>query len=80
MEKDPDGVCVGVYWSRRLSAAIAVGVAPAASWPEDVNATPEGLAHLLPAGITPDILEIMRERNVQGRLWGLPGLSRDNFS
>jgi CheY-like chemotaxis protein len=79
MEKGPDGVCVGVYWSRTLSSALAVGLAPADSWPQDESALPAGLDHLLPAGITPDLLETVRERNVQGRLWELPGLDRGSF-
>ena len=80
MEKGPDGVCVGVYWSRTLSAAVAVGLAPADRWPEDTAAVPAGLSHLLPAGITPDLLEDVRDRNVAGRLWELPGLDRSSFS
>jgi CheY-like chemotaxis protein len=79
MEKGPDGVCAGVYWSRTLSAAVAVGLAPDASWPQDDSAVPASLGHLLPAGVTPDLLETVRERNVQGRLWELPGLDRGSF-
>ncbi|HTW18920.1 MAG TPA: response regulator [Mycobacteriales bacterium] len=80
MEKGPDGVCVGVYWSRTLSAAVAVGLAPADRWPEDAAAVPASLSHLLPAGITPDLLEAVRVRDVAGRLWELPGLDRISFS
>jgi CheY-like chemotaxis protein len=80
MEKGPDGVCVGVYWSRTLSAAIAVGLAPEGGWPEDAAAVPSSLSHLLPAGITPDLLEAVRVRDVGGRLWELPGLDRNWFS
>ena len=80
MEKGPDGVCVGVYWSRSLSAAVAVGLAPADCWPEDAAAVPASLSHLLPAGVTPDLLEDVRVRDVGGRLWELPGLDRSSFS
>jgi ActR/RegA family two-component response regulator len=80
MEKGPDGVCVGVYWSRSLSAAVAVGLAPADGWPEDAAAVPASLSHLLPAGVTPDLLEDVRVRDVGGRLWELPGLDRSSFS
>jgi CheY-like chemotaxis protein len=80
MEKGPDGVCVGVYWSRTLSAAVAVGLAPEASWPEDPSAVPASLSHLLPAGVTPDLLEAVRVRDVGGRLWELPGLDRNRFT
>ena len=79
MHKGPDGTCIGVYWSRTLSAAVAVGLAPAESWPEEEGAMPASLAHLLPDGITPDLLEAVRERNVQGRLWELPGLDSSSF-
>ena len=79
MEKGPDGVCVGVYWSRTLSAAVAVGLAPEDSWPEDAAVVPAGLSQLLPAGITPDLLEAVRVRDVGGRLWELPGLDRNSF-
>jgi CheY-like chemotaxis protein len=80
MEKGPDGVCVGVYWSRTLSAAVAVGLAPADRWPEDTAVVPASLSHLLPAGVTPDLLEDVRVRDVAGRLWELPGLDRSSFS
>ena len=79
MEKGPDGVCVGVYWSRTLSAAVAVGLAPEDSWPEDAAVVPAALSQLLPAGITPDLLEAVRVRDVGGRLWELPGLDRNSF-
>jgi CheY-like chemotaxis protein len=79
MEKGPDGVCIGVYWSRTLSAAVAVGLAPETNWPEDAAAVPASLSHLLPAGITPDLLEAVQVRNVGGRLWELPGLDRNSF-
>lgn len=79
MEKGPDGVCVGVYWSRTLSAAVAVGLAPEDSWPEDAAVVPAGLSQLLPAGITPDLLEAVRVRDIGGRLWELPGLDRNSF-
>jgi CheY-like chemotaxis protein len=80
MEKGPDGAFVGVYWSRTLAAAVAVGVAPEASWPEDEGAVPASLSRMLPAGITPDLLEAVRVRDVGGRLWELPGLDRSHFS
>jgi len=80
MEKGPDGVCAGVYWSRTLSAAVAVGLAPAGRWPEDPATVPASLSHLLPAGVTPDLLEDVRVRDVVGRLWELPGLDRNSFS
>ena len=79
MEKGPDGVCVGVYWSRTLSAAVAVGLAPADRWPEDAAAVPASLSDLLPTGVTPDLLEDVRVRDVGGRLWELPGLDRSSF-
>ena len=52
MERGPDGVCVGVYWSRALSAAVAVGLAPAAvrRRPRRRSGQPKPPA---PGGITP---------------------------
>ena len=79
MERGADGVWVGVYWSRTLAAAVAVGLAPTASWPADESVLPVSLLPLLPAGTTPDLLETVRERNVQGRLYELPGLDRNSF-
>jgi CheY-like chemotaxis protein len=79
MTKGPGEIRVGLYWSRTLSSAIAVGLAPAAGWADDETAMPTSLRRLLPAGVTPDLLEIVRERNIQGRLWELPGLGRDDF-
>jgi CheY-like chemotaxis protein len=79
MQKGPDGTCVGVYWSRSLSAAVAVGLGRAASWPDEEGAVPPGVRHLVPEGVTPDFMEVVRERNVQGRLWELPELDRNSF-
>jgi CheY-like chemotaxis protein len=79
MEQDPDGICLGVYWSRALATAVAVGLAPAGGWPGDDSVVPASLIRLLPAGVAPDLIETARERNVQGRLWELPGLSREEF-
>ena len=79
MEKGPDGACVGVYWSRTLSAAIGIGVAPEGRWPGDKAIVPISLSRLLPTEITPDLLEAHRVRNIEGRLWELPGLDRSSF-
>jgi CheY-like chemotaxis protein len=75
----PDGICVGVYWSRALAAAVALGLAPTTTWPEDDSTVPASLSKQVPADITPDLLEKVRERNVQGRLYELPGLDRNSF-
>jgi ActR/RegA family two-component response regulator len=80
MEKSPDGTSIGVYWSRTLAAAVAVGVAPEASWPEDRAAVPASLRQLVPAEVTPILLEALRVRDVGGRLWELPDLDRSWFS
>ena len=80
MEKGPDGIYVGVYWSRTLSAAVGVGLAPADRWPEDAAVVPASLSDLLPAGVTPDLLEDVRVRDIGGRLWELPGLDISSFS
>jgi ActR/RegA family two-component response regulator len=80
MAKGPDGACLGLYWSRTLSAAVAVGLAPEASWPEDRTVVPVSLRDLLPSGMTPILLEAIRVRDIGGRLWELPGLDRNWFS
>lgn len=79
MELGADGITVGVYWSRTLATAVAVGLAPAATWPDNQLAVPTGLGSLLPADVLPELLEVVPERNIQGRLWELPGLDRDAF-
>lgn len=79
MEKGSDGVTVGVYWSRALSSAVAVGLAPADAWHDDESVVPATLSRILPADVQGDLLETVRERNVQGRLWELPGLDRESF-
>jgi ActR/RegA family two-component response regulator len=79
MEPGPDGMRTGLYWSRALATAIAVGLAPAVGWPGDEAGVPAGLQRLLPAGVVPDLIDSARERNVQGRLWELPGLDRNKF-
>lgn len=79
MEKGPDGVCYGVYWSRALATAVAVGLAQAIGWPGDESVVPASLRRLLPTDIEPDLIESVRERNIQARLWELPGLDRDEF-
>jgi ActR/RegA family two-component response regulator len=80
MEEGPDGVSVGVFWSRALATAVAVGLASAAAWQNDENDIPVNLERFLPAQVTPDLIDRVQERNVQGRLWELPGLDRDEFS
>ena len=78
METGPDDVTVGMYWSRALSTAVAIGLAPAVAW-TGRRVRSRGLRRLLPDGARPDCIETMRERNIQGRLWEMPGLHRDAF-
>jgi len=79
MESGPGDITVGLYWSRALSAAVAVGLAPAPAWPDDESVLPESLRRLLPRGVKPELIDSTRERNIQGRLWELPGIDRDEF-
>jgi CheY-like chemotaxis protein len=79
MEFGPSGVIVGVYWSRSLATAVAVGLATADAWQREKGAIPAGLTRLLPVGTMPDLIEEVQERNIAGRLWELPGLDRDDF-
>ncbi len=80
MEEGSDGVSVGVYWSRALATAVAVGLASAGVWHNDEGEIPDSLERFLPSGVMPDLIERVRDRNVQGWLWELPGLDRDTFS
>lgn len=80
LQKDPAGVWAGLYWSRALASAVAVELAPAAAWQEgDESRVPAALTRLLPDGVVPDLIESMRERNIAGRIWELPGIGRDKF-
>jgi ActR/RegA family two-component response regulator len=80
LEFRPGDVSVGLYWSRALSTAVAVGLGPAAAWSEDRREVPRSLRQLLPGGVVPELIDRTRERNIQGRLWELPGIDRDEFS
>jgi hypothetical protein len=81
MQKGPDGIWLGLYWSRALATAVAVGLASAARWQGyDESAIPADLARLLPVGVVPDLMESVRERNTLGWLWELPGIDRDKFA
>ena len=79
MEIGSDGAYVGLYWSRVLATAVAVGLASTAQWQEDEGLIPAGLVRQLPVGVQPELIEHVRERNVQGLLWELPGIGRDEF-
>jgi ActR/RegA family two-component response regulator len=79
MEKGPDGVLVGIYWSRALATAVAVGLTSTGVWQNDEDDAPGDLGRFLPAGVTPDLIDRVRERNVLGWLWELPELDRDEF-
>jgi CheY-like chemotaxis protein len=81
LQKDPAGVWAGLYWSRALASAVAVELGPAAAWQEgDDSGVPAALTRLLPDGVVPDLIESIRERNIAGRIWELPGISRDKFA
>lgn len=79
MGQERDGVWLGIYWSRALASAIGVTLAPAVGAPGDESNVPTDLRRLLPGDVEPDIIESVRERNVHGQLWELPGLDRDRF-
>jgi len=79
MKATSNGPMVGVYWSRALATAIAVGLAPvsSAAWGEENPA--ENLGPLVAENVVPDLIDRVKERNVQGWLWELPQLGRDEF-
>jgi CheY-like chemotaxis protein len=80
MQQGADGVYVGMYWSRALAAAVAVGLSATTAWREnDDSAVPAELARQLPPGAIPDLVESVRERNAYGWLWELQGVDRAEF-
>jgi ActR/RegA family two-component response regulator len=79
METGPDGASVGMYWSRALATAVAVGLTSARAWQDDEGDIPVNLQRLLPAHVTPDLIERVKERDALGWLWELPGVDRDEF-
>jgi ActR/RegA family two-component response regulator len=78
MEEGSDGAWAGVYWSRALATAVAVGLAPATGWQIE-NAAPAYLRHLVPGTVVPELIDSARERNVEGWLFELPQLSIEQF-
>lgn len=79
IEQGADGISVGLYWSRSLATAVAVGLGPAAAWPEDESVVPHSLRRLLPADVEPERVDSASDRRIQGWLWELPGLDRSDF-
>jgi len=65
MEKGADGVWAGLYWSRALSTAVAVELGSASRWNGEVSSVVSDMDRLQPLGIAPDLIESVRERNVQ---------------
>jgi CheY-like chemotaxis protein len=80
MSQKSGGVWTGLYWSRALAAAIAVGIAKTGGWPGDESSLPSEVRRLLPADLEPDLIESVRERNIEGRVWELPGFDRNEFA
>jgi hypothetical protein len=75
-----DGIYVGVYWSRALATAVAVGLSASTAWPEDAGmGVPAELARQLRPGAIPDLVASVRERNACGWLWELQGMDRAEF-
>lgn len=79
MEEGPGSVWTGLYWSRALATAVAVGIATASGWDSDVSSVVTDMDCLQPPGMVPDLIASVRDRNVQGRLWEVPGIDRDKF-
>lgn len=79
LEKAPGDVWIGLYWSRALATAVAVGLGPGIPWPNSKGDVPDYLQRMLPAGTVPELIESVRERNIQGKLWEIPGLARESF-
>jgi CheY-like chemotaxis protein len=79
LEKGPDGISAGLYWSRALGCAIGVGLAPATAWAEIDDAVPAVLARMLPREVVPARIANVHERNIAGHVWEMPGIDRDQF-
>jgi ActR/RegA family two-component response regulator len=79
MKENAEGVWLGVYWSRALASAVAVGLASADVVQNDDNDATAAFDGFIPAGVTPDLMERVRERDVYGWLWELPELDRREF-
>jgi CheY-like chemotaxis protein len=79
LEKGPDGICAGLYWSRALGCAIGVGLAPATAWAGVDDAVPAVLARMLPREVVPARIANVHERNIAGHVWEMPGIYRDEF-
>lgn len=78
MSTGSDGALVGVYWSRALAAAVAVELVTV----DDLLDDDVAAAHLetrLSLPQRPERLGTANQRNLVGRLWELPTLSRDRF-
>lgn len=80
MKANRDGVLVGVYWSRALAAAVAIGLASADSPARDEGNPVVDLTPFVTTRVTPDLIEHVSEHNVLGWLWELPELDRDDFA
>jgi ActR/RegA family two-component response regulator len=80
MKTRPDGVVVGVYWSRALATPVAVGLMSTDSEAIDENNPMVDLSPFHGTDVTADLVERVRERNVLGLLWELSGLGRDIFA
>ena len=80
MKAGPDGVSVGVYWSRSLATAVAIGLAAADSRLPGGKDPALHLEPILSTDTAPDLIEHVKERNVLGWLWELPGVARDMFA
>jgi len=65
-------ICTGAgHWP-----AVAVGLGPTSGWLDDESNPPTHLVHLLPA---PNRIPTIRERNIQGQRWELPGIDTDKL-
>jgi hypothetical protein len=75
-----DGVWTGIYWSRALASAVAIGLTATDSSGDDNNGPGAHFSPYESPDVTVKLLEHVREGNIQGWLWELRGLSRDMFA
>jgi len=73
------GSWFGMYWSRALSSALAIVLERANSTTAE-NENPLEWGDVVPAGAAPELIGVEAVRDLQGRLYELPGIGRDSFA
>jgi ActR/RegA family two-component response regulator len=78
MASAPGGSLLGPYWSRGLATAVAVEL-DTSDVSRDLDSVAADVTKRLSLQHPPELLMQVTQRNVAGRLWELPGVSRSEF-